>query len=581
MPLTTMMIRSLPRAAFLFAAISAAQSGAAAALPPSQPVDAADPTNCRALAQGAVHLGDPSARLVSARFVAAGSKGPDGSALPAHCDVVGVMQERQGRNGQHYAIRFHLRLPAAWNRDFFFQGGGGSNGDIGDALGQLGAAQPSALARGYAVISQDSGHDNATNTDAAFNGQLAFGFDPQARANYGHASLKAVADVGKALVASYYGEGPRRSYFVGCSKGGQEGMMFAQRYPAVFDGIIAAAPGFALPRAALAEAWDTQTFGALVKPAGAATFDVTRLHEAFSAQDLALVRSAILEACDADDGLRDGIVGDYLRCTDAKVVPRLRARICPAGKTDACLSEAQVAALLRAHGGPRNAGGAALYADWPWPSGIEGDGWRVWKMGSADGRVPPLNVVLGAASLAAVFTTPPLALDPAPQALADYQMRFDFERDAPRIYAVAVPFARSAWDDIGARSPDLSAFRRRGGRMIVPHGESDPVFSLNDTLDWYRAVDARAGSAAASFVRVFPVPGMCHCGGGQSTDEVDAFSALVAWVEHGQAPAFLKASAGPASPWPGRTRPVCAYPAVARYDGKGDPERAESFVCRI
>jgi feruloyl esterase len=357
-------------------------------------------------------------------------------------------------------------------------------------------------------------------------------------------------------------------------------MMFAQRYPEEFDGIVAAAPGFSLPRAAVAEAWDVQVFGGLVKPGDAATFDVRGLYKAFSAGDFDLVRAAVLDACDADDGLRDGIVGDYQQCTDAKVLPRLRARACKAGKEEGCLSEAQIAALVRSRQGPRTADGKPVYSDWPWAAGVAGEGWRIWKIGSSDGKVPALNVVLGAASLASVFTTPPQPLGNSPQALADFQMGFDVGRDAARIYATDARFRHSGWEDIGARSADLSAFQKRGGRMIVPHGDSDPVFSLNDTLNWYREVDAGAHGAAASFVRVFPVPGMCHCFGGQATDHYDAFAALVRWVEQKQAPDLLVATAGPASPWPGRERPLCAYPAVARYKGRGDPEVASSFECK-
>jgi hypothetical protein len=569
----------LPLLVAVTGAIGAIGAGDAAAADTGQAGVGTGQAACEGLRARASAFHDRSVRLLSSTFIGAGAPAvPAGQ--PAHCEVVGTMQERDGRNGQHYAIRFHMRLPVAWNYNFFFQGGGGSNGELGDALGRLGEGQGTALAQGYAVISQDSGHDNRTNADPSYNGQLAFGFDPEARANYGHASLEAVAQAGKDLIVAYYHDKPRHSYFVGCSKGGQEGMMFAQRYPEVFDGIVASAPGFALPRAALAEAWDTQAFGALVRGQGAAGFDVKNLYKSFSAGDFALVRSAILEACDADDGLRDGIVGDTLRCTDARVVPQLRARACKADKVEGCLSEAQIGALLRSHGGPRNSRGEQLYSSWPWPSGIVGEGWRIWKIGSSDGHVPPLNVVLGAGSLAAVFTSPPTALGADPQALANYQVAFDFDRDAARIDAVVPPFRHSAWADVGARSADLSAFRARGGRLIVPHGESDPVFSLNDTLDWYRQVDARSNGEAASFVRVFPVPGMCHCGGGQSTDAVEAFPALVAWVEQGKAPASLRATAGPSSPWPGRERPVCAYPAVARYKGTGDPEKASSFVCR-
>lgn len=540
---------------------------------------------CAALQGRVLSFGDDSARLTSADYrpdgtgvtTAAPGAPPSTINLPAHCDVIGVMHERQGRFGQIYAIHFHMRLPAKWNGRFLFQGGGGSDGVVGDALGPVSSAGPVAAALGYAVVSQDSGHDNATNNDPAHNGVLAFGFDPKAREDYGHTSLKATADAAKALIKAYYGKAPRYSYFVGCSKGGQEGMTFAQLYPYEFNGIMASAPGFALPKAALAEAWDTQAIASVVAQDGhqVGVFDLNR---AFSASDLDLVRTAILAACDGDDGLVDGMVNDFAHCTDSKVLPKLNAHLCDGAKVEGCLSTAQIAALTRIVGGPRTSDGRSLYAGWFWPSGIAGEAWRTWKMGSSDGHVPALNVVLGAGSLAAVFTTPPTALTD-PQSMLNFQLGFNFDRDAGRIYTISDPFTHSAWADIASRSTDLSAFRAHGGRLIVAHGESDPVFSLKDTLDWYDGVNARNGGQAANFVRVFPVPGMCHCMGGQATDRYDLFSSLVAWVEAGRAPDAIIATAGPATPWPGRTRPLCAWPEVARYTG-GDSEKASSFACK-
>lgn len=508
------------------------------------------------------------ARIVSAKSVAAAS------GQPAHCDVSGIMHEREGRFGQSYAIRFRMRLPENWNQRMLFQGGGGSNGVVGDALGNV-STGPSALAQGYAVIAQDSGHDNATNSDPARNGALAFGFDPQARADYGNTSLKASAEAAKALIRAVYGRRPKFSYFVGCSKGGQEGMAFAQRYPDVFDGIIASAPGFALPRAALAEAWDSQAFAAVAGPRGSVR--LADLAKTFSATDFDLVRGAILDACDGDDGLKDGMVADIQACTDNKVVSRLDTKVCTDAKSDACLTPAQVTALRRVMSGAKTSGGQALYSGWFWPASIHAPDWRMWKIGSADGRVPPLNVFLGAPALASAFTTPPVALGD-PQSMLDYQLGFDFDRDASKIYATGDGFTRSAWQDVGMRSSNLKAFKARGGRLIVPHGESDPVFSLKDTLAWFDTVNGENGGRAADFVRVFPVPGMCHCGGGASTDSYDMFTALVDWVEHGKAPNAVVATAGPATPWPNRSRPLCAYPQVARYVG-GDIEKAESFKC--
>jgi feruloyl esterase len=551
-------------------------------LVPSAHAAASDQSTCAALTAKIT-----GARLISANFVAEGmtqqvptGMGPPMSVtLPAHCDITGVMHERSGENGQAYAIHFHMRLPVNWNQRFVFQGGGGSNGDIGDALG-AGAGSTSALAQGYAVVSQDSGHDNRTNNDPSHNGQLAFGFDPQARAEYGHTSLKVVADTAKQIIKVYYGRKPLYSYFIGCSKGGQEGLTFATLYPEEFDGILASAPGFALPRAAVAEAWDVQSFGAVTKAFGGDAGSFMALNKTYSDTDLSLVRTAILAACDKDDGVTDGIVGDYLACTDDKVIPQLQAIACAETKSDACLSTAQIKALVASHNGPVNSAGRSLYAGWFWPSGIAGNDWRLWKIGSANGQIPALNVLLGGPALASAFTTPPTVLGPNPQNAFEYQMRFDMDRDAAGIYAVAAPFTTSAWHDVGSRSTDLSAFRARGGKLMVPHGESDPVFSLKDTLAWYDDVNSLSNGKADAFVRVFPVPGMCHCGGGQATTQYDAFGALVTWVEKHQAPDALLGTATPASPWPGRRRPICAYPMVARYNGSGDIEKASSFTCR-
>ncbi len=523
---------------------------------------------CEALAHAPAVFPDATTRIVSADYRPAAPGG-----LPAHCEIIGAIQERDGLNGQHYAIRFHLRLPDAWAARFLFEGGGGLDGEIGNATGP-----GNAVAQGFAVVSQDSGHSNATNSDPAHNGQAAFGFDPVARENYGHASLKMTADAAKALIRAYYGKAPAHSYFVGCSKGGQEGMAFAQRYPGEFDGILVTAPGFALPRAAIAEAWDTQSFAALARqPDGKVAF--AGFSKVFSAADFTLARTAILDACDDLDGLKDGIVADVARCTDVRVLPQLKAKTCAGAKTETCLSAAQVTALIRVVHGPRDGTGKALYSDWAWPSGIAAPDWAMWKTGTPDGRVPALNVFLGAPALASVFMTPPVAIGGDPQSLLDYQLAFDFDRDAPRIYAAAAPFTHSSWDDISARSSDLTGLHAHGAKMLVVHGESDPVFSLKDTETWYDEVAHRFKDARA-FVRLFPVPGMCHCGGGIATDRYDAFAALTAWVEAGKAPDAILATAGPNTPWPGRTRPLCPYPLVARYDGKGDPERAESFSCK-
>jgi feruloyl esterase len=538
---------------------------------------------------------DASTEITSASLRAAGNappsapgaQGPAAPALPEHCEVSGRLHDRTGVDGQHYAIQFHMRLPTAWNGRFLFQGGGGSDGVVGDAIGAIGPGMPSALARGFAVLSQDSGHDNRTNNDPAHEGTIAFAFDPQARRDHAYASLDVTARTGKAIVQKFYGRAPDRSYFFGCSEGGREGMVFAQRFPELFDGIVASAPGFALPKAAVAEAWDTQAFAELAKRMELVDSSGTPIiARTFSDSAFALVADAVLEACDALDGVTDGIVGDYRACTTKRVEPALAARTCR--ESVGCLSGDQVATLLRVFGGPRNSAGDALYSDWAWDAGIGGrageryyQGWRMWTIGGyPPSPIPALNVVLGAPSLAAVFTTPPTPLRNDPRVLLDYALHFDMDRDAPKIFARNAEFTESSWDAIGAQSTDLSAFRRRGGKLIVPHGLSDPVFSAHDTMRWWDAVNAASGGKAATFVRVFPVPGMAHCGGGPATDMYDCLTAIVDWVEKGTTPDRILARAGASTPWPNRTRPLCPYPMVARYAGAGSVESAASFVCR-
>lgn len=526
----------------------------------------------------AVGWPDRGTRIERATTVAAGLI--NGDMIPAHCDLYGIMHEHKGVDGQDYAIRFHMRLPEAWNGRFFFQGGGGSNGEIGDALGRVSwvrGAMPPAITRGYAVVSQDSGHDNQRNSDPKRGGPTAFGFDPVARSDYGHASLAPVARAAKAVIAAYYRQPIVHSYYMGCSKGGEEGMVFAQQHPEMFDGIMAAAPGFALPRAAVEQTWEVQRVAQLLeKPVAFPAF-----HMAFTDADLSIAGHAIARACDALDGAVDGMVSNPGACTTGRVRPQIEAQVCKAGDSTDCLTRAKADTLYTLMRGARRSDGSAIYADWAWDPGIATPGWRIWKLGSADGKVPALNIVLGGASLHTVFIVPPVEVPGDPQGLLDAQMRFNVLTDGQKIYATGAGFTLSPWQDVSAHSTDLSAFAARGGRLIVPHGAADPVFSLRDTLNWWEGVNAHAHGKAADFARVFPVPGMNHCGGGDATDRFDGLTTLENWVEHGQAPASIPARGDPQSPWPNRTRPLCAWPAYARYTGHGSIEDGANFACTM
>jgi len=559
-----------------------AQTGAT----PAKTAD--DAQRCAALTQeSATALGEPTARILTATLNARSEAHIDAAAppwmgpiaaMPEHCEVIGVMRERTGADGQHYAVKYHLRMPLDWNGRFLFQGGGGTNGMLGAANGSLQPGMPTALETGYAVVSTDTGHDNMVNNDAAKQGTVAFGHDYLARLEYSEKALDSVATTAKRIVKSFYGRAAQHNYFAGCSNGGREGMVFAQRFPEQFDGIVAAAPAFAVPKAAIAEAWDTQAFAALAVREGLKQkIGLPDLVRTFSDADFAIAAAAVASACDALDGAVDGMVQDLAQCTTSRVRPALEARTCTAAKDASCISRGQVDTLIRSLGGPRDSKGHSLYAEWPWDIGIGSNTWRIWKIG-APGGMDSINVMLGSPALSALFVTPPVDVSAAPEAGLRYQLEFNFDRDAPKIFAHTAEFPRSGWELVGAQSTDLAQFRAHGGKLLVPHGGSDPIFSINDTLDWWRKVDAANHGAAAGFVRVFAVPGMNHCAGGPATDQYDALHAVVDWVEGGTAPDKINATAGPMSPWPGRTRPLCPYPKIARYRS-GDLNRAESFAC--
>ena len=507
---------------------------------------------------------------------------PAANGLPAHCEVIGRINQRIGADNLPFSIGFHLRMPDDWNGRFYFQGGGGTDGTLPNSLGNGSPpGEPQVLPLGYAVISTDGGHDNTFDNDPDAGGTAAFGLDPQARTDYGYNAVDRTTLIGKSIVTSYYGRAPQYSYFDGCSNGGRQAMVASQRFPNYFDGIVAGSPGFDLPKAAVAEAWNEQALEPL-----ATRTDVNAqpyLPDTFSDSDLQLAANAVLAACDGLDGLKDGIIDDYSACTTRRVLPQLQAVQCAGAKDASCLSGGQMNALLRIFAeGARNSEGEALYTRFPWDAGITGTAsMRQWSLGTPAQPGQPLvnnalNLTLGGGSLPLVFITPPVPV-PVNQ-LAAYIFGFNFDVDAPKIYARTSVYTKSSIQFMTARSPDRTAFRQNGGKMIIYHGLSDGVFSPLDTIRWYNAMDRRMGHAQ-DFVRLFLVPGMGHCGGGVATNSFSPFTALVSWVEKGIAPERLVASAGASTPWPGRTRPLCLYPSQARYSGNGSIEDAANFVC--
>jgi feruloyl esterase len=472
---------------------------------------------------------------------------------PAHCIVRGSAAPRTGADRKPYETRFELRLPTAWSGRFLYQGGGGNDGVVAPAVGRnTGSFPETGLQRGFAVVTTDAGHQGPTPE---------FGLDPIARVDHAYAAHERTATIAFSIVARYYGRAADRKYFVGCSGGGRQGMVFAQRYPAYFDGIAICAPAMSVSSGAtIAAAWDTQTYLSIA-PANAEGQRI--LSQALSDSDLSLVAHSVTTACDAADGATDGMV---LRPEACRFDPKRLQ--CAAAKDAGCLTAAQVAALERTFTGPRDSSGRTLYVGQAWDPGIAAPGWRQWKLGSSQTGSPnAANTTLMSGALAYEFFTPP---DPA---FAITQ--FNFDRDPARMEAFS-----SVYDTY--RDATLAEFRKRGGKLLIFHGTADPIFSALESIEYYQRLTRNNGGAetTSTWARLFLVPGMNHCAGGPATDSFDGLGAIVDWVEKGAAPARIEASARQGTTYfPGRTRPLCAYPSYARYGGSGGLEDGANFVC--
>lgn len=566
---------SLSRSAAVLACVTlltaCAGIGSPGGTPPQlAPAQAGTLQSCGDLLQKAAFAGTVYTQVtaVPAGKVLVGNAGVD---VPPHCLVQGRMHERVSAvDGNRYAIGFEMRLPVEWNGRFFYQANGGLDGAVVPAMGGIGGGGPArtALQMGFAVISSDAGHAGSLGP--------RFGIDPQARLDYGYNAVAQLTPMAKNLIARAYGRGPDRSYIGGCSNGGRHAMVAAVRSAGEYDGVLAGDPGYNLPRAAVAQLYGAQQYAKVAN----VTAGQPDLQSAFTPAEMKFVAERVLARCDAIDGLADGIVADVRACQAQFDIER-DVPACTGARDGRCLTPAQKTVLADVFAGARNSAGKPLYSTFPFDAGVSGSNWREWKFVSPQTR--------DAGAVGFIFTTPPLADRPGGLAFA---LGFDMDKDALLIDATSTLYRESA---MGFMSPpdagNLSALRDRGAKMIVYHGTSDPVFSSDDTAAWYERLQAANGGNASSFARYFPVPGMNHCEGGPATDQFDMLSALVDWVEQGQAPAQVVATArgaGAAAPnsevpadWsPRRTRPLCPYPQVAVYTG-GDAESAASFACRL
>lgn len=532
-------------------------------------LSAATPAVLQSCDSLAGNLALPDTRITSSERVAAGPFTDRGVtfSLPAHCLVKGKMKERTSTvDGASYAIGFEIRLPQDWNGRFLYQANGGLDGSVLTALGNTSGAAPTApaLAQGFAVLSSDAGHGSPTPF---------FGLDPQARLDYGYQAVGTLTPMAKNLIKSAYGKAPDRSYLAGCSNGGRHAMVAASRYADQYDGILAGNPGTRLPLAAIANIAGAKAYNALATTAGNPS-------TGFTQAERTLVSQAVLAKCDALDGTTDGMVQDGRACQAAFDLAR-DVPTCSGTRDGTCLSAEQKTGIAALFKGATTSQGQRIYSSFPWDSGLDKSNWATWKFSS--------SLQLDTGAVAFVWQTPPE--NPNGFNGPGFALNGNVDDMLARIQASNATYTESALSFM--LPPDyghLPTLRGRGAKLMVYHGTSDPIFSSDDSLAWYEKLQSNHADAS-SFARLYMIPGMNHCSGGAATDQFDMLAPLVAWVEQGKAPDSVMANArGPGANVPNtelpadwsahRTRPLCAYPKVARYNGSGDVESASSFSCK-
>lgn len=500
--------------------------------------------DCAALSRTAL----PGARIESAAPIEAGALridpfpvSPDLTArmatMPAFCRVRAVAMPTPGSN-----VGIEVWLPASdWNGRLLGTGNGGGAGRIAYGMGMV-----EGLKRGFAVANTDMGTAPDINEAAG---------NPERWIDFGHRATHEMTRVAKALVAAFYGVASFRSYFAGCSTGGQQALSAAQRYPADYDGILAGAPGNNRTHVATYFLWNYATLNASPEAK-------------LSTAQWSMVSRSVLAACAGGDGGApgDAFLTDPRRCGfDLASLP-----VCEPGTSGGeCLASAQIASLRRLYAGPVNPStGERIYAG----LALGSEAMPLGPQAQSDAatwpgqQFYPFRWSMGA------------AFDPA---------TFDFDRNLDRVDA------RLA-SALNANGTDLSEFARAGGKLMIYTGLADPAVPYSEVIDYYDRLSATTGDPAktAAFARLFLVPGMGHCFGGPGVTDIgqpftsgvpeapenDALMTLVAWTEGGPAPGFLVARSPAGDGRPARERPVCAYPALPEYRG-GDAASRASFVC--
>ena len=549
---------------------------------------------------------------------------PATATLPEHCQIQGLLRARTGIAGpsataQAYGSKFEVRLPTLWNGRYMFQGGGGTEGSLPAATGaQTGTASFPELSNGWAVASQDGGHESSqlppttpkTATAPSILQVNMFYPDAQAVKDWAYNSIDITTQTAKYLIDAYYGRSADHTYFVGCSTSGRQGMAMTQLFPTYYEGVIAGDPFYLPPDISLSETWGLEQ---IISVSPKDTNGNPVYTQGFPVSDQNLFTSAILAACDALDGLVDGVIDNRAAChfdpatfvfpssgPYGSVAPGQPLQ-CTAAKTPTCLTPAQVTAVKKIAQGPRTSGGqqiispdGTLLSGYPFDGGfMQPSGIPTRDIGSATS--PPGNIGLGSGQLPLFWFTVP---DPTYNPLT---VNYDKDIGLVTAHSPAVN-----------NSTDISAFVDRGGKLIFYHGLSDSGPPWPYTAEYFHKVaerQARRHSAsphetigerrdgdddnklgqAGDFMKLYLVPNMGHCGGNASTDHFDMLTPMVNWIENGIAPNTVVATGVNFSSTLGtltglpttRSRPLCPYPQTLRYTGLkgGDISVAANYSC--
>lgn len=446
----------------------------------------------------------------------------------SYCKVLGIIGKE---------INFEILLPDDWNGIFVMGGGGGFVGSIQNAA-------RSSVEKGFATSGTDTGHDGKKFPGAgwALN-------DMERQLNFGHLAVHRTVEVSKSIIANYYGEYPKYSYFMGCSRGGGQAMMEAQRYPEDFDGIVAAAPAFNWPAISAEFIQNIQ-----------AAFPEKLTEPLLLPQHIKILQDAVLTQCDKIDGVRDSIINDPSDCNfNFETLPKCKGNL--SGKD--CFTANQINALKKIYDGI-DLGNGISYPGFPFGGESEPGSWTSWITGNGPGAqnsgYPSSHAYFGIEVFKYLIIQDP-----------DWDYRkYDFKG-----YEKEIMYASAYLD---ATSSDYTGFRNRNGKIIFWHGWNDPALSAFATIDHFKAVKEK-DPRINDYMRLFLLPGVLHCGGGKGPSEADWLGIIRNWVENNVPPERIvvrKTIKGKEV----MSRPVFPYPAEAVYDGKGDPYTESSYIMK-